>query len=311
MEMEKKSQKKPNNSNMPIVNSYDSSKPINLIFNEDYSRIDAASNVPWVVYDGKKIKVNAMILSDFLKYKLYDGKKIFNYIIVKSSDKSNKYHIFVYQGGVYKEVAADEFKGMIRRFIPQILRNKKDIEEVYADLISSDKFVDEDMLNSDENIINFKDGILNIKTKEFYEHSPKFLSSIQIPVNYSEVIAAKDNAPVFDKYINELCNEDNRNIEIIMECVGLCLSNIYGYRTKRALFLVGPGDSGKSQIKKLVENLLGKDNISTIDLKDLNSQFGKSAIYGKRLIGCNDMSYQNIDEMDIFKQMTGRRQCIA
>ena len=86
---------------------------------------------------------------------------------------------------------------------------------------------------------------------------------------------------------------------------GLCISNIYGFRTKKALFLVGKGDSGKSQIKSLTERLIGVDNISTADIKTLNSRFGRMALYGKRLVGCNDMSYETVADMDIFKQATG------
>lgn len=90
-----------------------------------------------------------------------------------------------------------------------------------------------------------------------------------------------------------------------MRCVGLCISNIYGYRTKKALFLVGKGDSGKSQIKSLTEKLIGIENISTADIKTINSRFGKMALYGKRLVGCNDMSYETVEDLDIFKQATG------
>ena len=61
---------------------------------------------------------------------------------------------------------------------------------------------------------------------------------------------------------------------------------------------------GKSQIKKLAEHLVGYDNVSSIDLGKLCERFGASAVYQKRLAGCNDMSYQSIKDMSIFKQLT-------
>ena len=58
-----------------------------------------------------------------------------------------------------------------------------------------------------------------------------------------------------------------------MQFMGVCLSNIKGYRMKKALFMVSAGDTGKSQLKALTEKLLGKDNYTGIDLRDLEKRF--------------------------------------
>lgn len=301
--MEKNLEKKtPTND---FIHCYDESKPINIIFNKEINSISEKSNVNWVVWENNKPTFKPMRLSQFLKYGNYNGKKVLNYVITKGKDAKNGFTIFRYDKGVYKKTSADEFKGAIRKFIPQDLRNRKLVDEVYADLISEDLFIDEFQLNSAESYINFEDGIFDLKSKTLLPHSPEYLSTIQIPAKYKEIESAPDIAPVFDKYIHTLCDNDEDAIEILMECIGLAISNVYGYRTKKALFLVGKGDSGKSQIKKLAETFIGINNISTADLKNINSRFGKSALYGKRLVGCNDMSYEAIKEMDIFKQITG------
>lgn len=290
---------------IPEVQPYNENKPIVIAFDESCEQLLGNSNIPWVIFDGKKTAVNPMVLSSWLKKGIYNGNKIFTYMIVRSSDGSNKYKIFIYTRGVYIEMSADEFKAGIRRFIPQLLRTKKVVDEVYADLICNDMFVDEKFINANEDIINFKDGIFNIKTKELLPHSPKYLTTVQIPTNYKDIESSDENCPVFDGYIQTLCNYDTDTIEVLMQIIGLSLSNVYGFRTKKSLFLVGKGDSGKSQIKKLVETFLGDKNISSIDLEELNKPFGKSSLYGKRLVGCNDMSYQRVADMSIFKQATG------
>lgn len=288
-----------------IVNAYDSSKPISLIFNKDTNQLMQGSNLPWIISDKNGIKVNPMLLSNYLKNENYDGKKLLNYYIVKSSDGTNKFQIFVYRNGKYFRMAEDEFKGMIRLFIPQMLRNNRVVNEVYSDLISSNAFIKESLFNSDENIINFQDGIYDVTKKILLPHSPEYLSTIQIPANFEDIRKAGDAAPVFDNYINTLCNGNKDTIEILMECVGLSISNAYGYRTKKVLFLVGDGNTGKSQIKSLVETMIGDENFAAVDLKTLEKQFGLSSIYGKRLIGSNDMSYQTISEIAVLKQVTG------
>lgn len=286
------------------IKPYNSEKPLLIDFINNV-QLSPKSNVPWVVYENKTTVFKPMILSDFLKNGITNEGKILNYIIVKNNETGNGFSIFCYDNGLYKKMAADEFKGIIRKFIPQLMRTKRSVDEIYADLISEDKFIDEKDLNSNEQFINFQDILLDIKSLKKYPHTPKFLSTIQIPIKYEDIENCNDYCPVFDNYINTLCDNDQDEIKILMQCIGLSISNVYGYRIKKALFLVGKGDTGKSQIKKLVETLLGQQNISTVDLKVLNSRFGKSAMYGKRLVGCNDMSYETIKELDIFKNMTG------
>lgn len=264
------------------------------------------TNKQWIVCDettkrdgsvSRKYKVLPMELSNFIKGNL-------DYIFVRSAASEQPF-IYVYTNGYYKFVSDDEMKGFIKNFIPYQLRNSKDINEVLYDLKTEMKFVDYEELNTDEDLINFEDGLFNIKTNELLPHTPKVLSTIQIPAKYKEIESAPSNAPVFFEYLMTLCDGDIEVLELLMQCVGLAISNIYAYRTKKSLFLVGKGNTGKSQLKKLVEYLVGYNNVSNIDLKKVNDKHGTASLYQKRLAGCNDMSYQRIEDMSIFKQLTG------
>lgn len=95
------------------------------------------------------------------------------------------------------------------------------------------------------------------------------------------------------------------NDRLLLEFIGVCISNIKGWRLKKSLFLVGDGDTGKSQLKSLVERLLGKGNFIGIDLKEIEARFGTGAIYGTRLAGSSDMSFLTVDELKTFKKITG------
>ncbi len=212
---------------------------------------------------------------------------------------------YIYINGYYKYISDNEFKSFIKSFIPYQLRKTRDINEIFSDLTTDMKFVDYEQLNSDEDIINFQDGILNLKTWELEPHSSDILSTIQIPAKYRDIEEADATAVEFEKYMMTLCDNDIETYLLLLECLGLIISNIYGYRTKKALFLVGKGNTGKSQLKKLAEFLVGNDNVSNIDLKKVNERFGAASLYQKRLSGCNDMSYQRIEDMSIFKQLTG------
>lgn len=110
---------------------------------------------------------------------------------------------------------------------------------------------------------------------------------------------------MFDAYLDMLTNGREDIILLLMEFIGACISNVKGWRMKKALFLVGDGDTGKSQIKSLVERLLGKGNFISIDLKEIESRFGTGAIYLMRLAGCSDIGFMTVVELKTFKEITG------
>lgn len=138
------------------------------------------------------------------------------------------------------------------------------------------------------------------------DHDPKYLSTIQIPAKWNEIKKTKkEDAKNFNKYLDDLTDKDEQTKELLLECLGVVISNVFAYRMKKSLFLVGKGNSGKSQIKKIAEYLIGYENVANTDLKKLSERFGTAGIYQKRLVGCNDMSYSTIEDMSMFKQLTG------
>ena len=62
-------------------------------------------------------------------------------------------------------------------------------------------------------------------------------------------------------YFYSITNGDEMVKQLLMEFIGVCISNVKGWRMKKALFLVGQGDTGKSQLKSLVERLLGGETL--------------------------------------------------
>ena len=97
-------------------------------------------------------------------------------------------------------------------------------------------------------------------------HTPSIYSTIQIPCQWT---GRPTPTPAFDRYLYTLTNGDKAVEQLLLEFIGACISNVKGWRMKKALFLVGAGDTGKSQLKSLVERLLGKENFIGIDLKEI------------------------------------------
>ena len=229
-----------------------------------------------------------------------------DYIMVKDN-ANQETMMYIYQNGYYQLYDDNMLKGLIRKQITDYnedLVKMSIVKEVLENLKAETSYVHRSNLNSEEKIINFQNGILKISEDNLIlePHTPNIYSTIQIPSNWS---GKERPTPMFDNYIKTLTNDNKEVQQLLMEFMGVCISNVKGWKMKKSLFMVGEGDSGKSLLKSLVERLLGQENYISTDLKEIEARFGTSAIYGKRLAGSSDMSFLSVDELKAFKRLTG------
>ena len=220
-------------------------------------------------------------------------------------DATQTMSVYLYENGVYSEIDSNLFKGIIKEPVEKynpLLVDMRYINEAYNLLITDRKYYQNRLLNANFNIINFKNGILNLNTMTLVPHSPDYMSTIQIP---SKWVDKESDTPVFDKYLDTLTNGDKELQKLLLQYMGVCLSNIPGYLLKKFLILYGEGNTGKSQLKRLLEMLLGSRNCCPIGLDKLESEFGPINLRYKRLAGSADMNYVSVKELSTLKSMTG------
>lgn len=223
------------------------------------------------------------------------------YVLVRDNGKQALLK-YVYEDGCYRFYADNMMMGRIKQYIADYDEELVKMSKVNETLQHIN--TDLNYVGQDESIINFQNGLLRVSAAEtvLESHTPSVLSTIQIPCEWK---AAASRTPVFDAYLDTLADGDKKVQQLLLEFMGACISNVKGWRMKRALFLVGDGDTGKSQLKSLVERLLGRGNFIGIDLKEIESRFGTGAIYGTRLAGSSDMSFLSVEELKTFKKVTG------
>ena len=252
---------------------------------------------PFVLIEKNKEYVHPTLLADYVR-------KHLNYLFVREAQRGS-YQKYVYRDGVYQIYSDDMFKGAIKAFVidydPMLLKMGT-IDEAFRQLSTDLTYIPQTALNADENLINFQNGLLDIRTMNLRPHDPAVLCTIQSPCDWTGVPSP---APVFDSYLSTLTGGNDQTQALLMDFVGAALSNVPGHRMKKALFLHGPGDTGKSQLKRLVEKLLGFGNYTGIDMAQMEARFGTSSIYGKRLAGSSDMSFMTVSELKVFKRATG------
>ena len=264
------------------------------------------SYAEWVYTERKKQVINADLLAAAI-----DRNE--HYLLVRQPG-DDRDTLYVYQHGVYVKVNRNQFIALvIRPYIPKGKATANLLDNTMRLLLTAGTHcIRYSELDKDEQIINVRNGILNIDSWTMEPHRPDLFSTIQLDVCYDP--EAKDK-PNFDRYIDDLIKApdnipDQEKAKALQEYFGMVLSNIPMYKLKRALFLISfIGNTGKSSLLRLIDSLLGEGRTAAIDLKDLDSGSGNrfmlGAMRGKRLIECGDQSSATISDSSTFKRLTG------
>lgn len=233
------------------------------------------------------------------------------YIIVKDLADGTE-HIYLWNHGVYEKSTAVMVKKEIKRYIPSGLASDALLRNVYSLFLCNEnaKVIDASMLNNNEDIINLRNGFLNIRTGKIEPHQSDELTTWQLDFDYKP---SERECPVFDKFINDLCSTKDGIIDEdikarIQEFGGLLLSNINVSRVKKCLMLVSPiGNTGKSQLLKLFSKMLGPGKTANIPLQNMTekNRFGLSQTIDTRAIICGDQTGAVVQDSSVFKMLTG------
>lgn len=251
----------------------------------------------FIIDKGNKIEVSSAFLYKFFQL----SEKC---VILENSSLDSELR-YIWKNGVYQDAKDSDIMRILTGYIesynlrllnPAVLKQALELNDCTCE------HYEHDIMNTNEDIINFQNGLLNIKTMELTQHTPELMSTIQIPANWTGENTATPN---FDKFLNTLTNNNIEVQKLILQYMGAIISNVQGWRYKKALFLLGKGNTGKSTLINLISRLLGSKNVAERDLRSLNERFGKTAAYNRRLIYSNDLSFMKIEENAIFKNLTG------
>jgi putative DNA primase/helicase len=156
---------------------------------------------------------------------------------------------------------------------------------------------DESQLDLNEDWINCSNGLLNWKTGELRPHTPRELSTIQIPVKWNPDAS---NAHVLS-FLESIVPSDSTNL--LIEMIGYCLLRNAKYQ-KFFIFL-GTGSNGKSKLIELIEAFIGKQNRSSVSLQELESNRFRVAQLHNRLVNiCADISHKGLPKTETIKKIT-------
>lgn len=130
-------------------------------------------------------------------------------------------------------------------------------------------------LNLKRNYLNLENGMLDLAKFHLIPHSPKYYSSIRIPIKYDE----EATCPRFIKFMQEITCYDKELEMAIQEILGYVLTG--ETRAEKGFFFFGRGGNGKSVLAKIITLLVGKENVTNIPLIQFSKKFGLETIVDK------------------------------
>jgi putative DNA primase/helicase len=215
----------------------------------------------------------------------------------------NKFNIFtigsvayIYNDGVYK---VDQ-NHTIEKYIEDALKElwKPIHQQSVIKWIADQTAIASNGMIRYNDLLNVKNGMLNIYDKSLVAHSANYNSFVQIAANYD----ASATSNKVKQFIADLIPADA--IDTFWQFMAFCLLN--DYRFKKALLLIGAGDTGKSALLSLIRRFFGRENCASVSIQDLTSdKFAKAELFGKMLNIYADLSLSAIELTGQFKSLTG------
>jgi len=194
---------------------------------------------------------------------------------------------------------------VIEKDLTEVLSNQTSIKptstllDQVIRIIGAKNWVTEKQLKEPPlNLINLRNGILDIETGELLPHDPQLWFTSVIDIEYKP----DAKCPNFLKFLSEVLPPESH--PTIQELLGYAL-----YRSsyaRRAFMFVGQGNNGKSVLLDILTRFIGEENVSNKSLQDLeNNRFSVARLLGKHLNISADLPQTPLGKSEVFRALTG------
>lgn len=198
----------------------------------------------------------------------------------------------IYKDGIYQH-GNNKIEAEMIRHISNLNRAKR------AEVLSHINLqIDSNTQIGDARYIAFKNGVYDLDTDDFLDFSPEYVVTNKINYNY----VPDAYSEIVDKTLDKLACHDSKIRQLLEEVIGYTF-----YRRnelRKAFILIGDKANGKSTYLDMIKTLLGDDNTTALDLKDLGDRFKTAELFGKLACIGDDIGDEFIPNPASFKKLT-------
>ena len=208
---------------------------------------------------------------------------------------------YQYREGVYVEASSfvrNTIKDMI--MVDNLITQAR-IMECFRLIVDDTRIQKEPRdLNKDRNLINFKNGVWDIQQKKLLPHDSKYLQTLQIPhevCEYTPFVKTR----LYRFFVKTGLGKED--IKMALKYMAYCLTLDYGLKT--FMILCGQSNTGKSVLLRFIENLVGRENVSSLSMHELSMRFYPAQLYNTLLNSCGDNGSLPLSSIENLKKITG------
>lgn len=257
-----------------LVNKYVLSDPLDEQELETLSRDDAFKKPVF-------FRKNVFLFDKFAHYLINN-----NHIIKLNGQ------LHIYRDGIYVD-GTSEIEAQMIQHISNLNRAKRAEVLTYMDIL---------IRNSSQfdyaNYIAFRNGLYDIETDELIDFTPDVIITNKINYDYDPDAYSE----LADRTLDKLACGDEQVRMLLEECIGYCF-----YRRnelRKSFILTGEKENGKSTFLSMIENLLGRENTASLDLKELGDRFKTAELVNKLANIGDDIGDEFIPNPAIFKKLS-------
>ena len=135
--------------------------------------------------------------------------------------------------------------------LKKLWQARKTISNAVELLKGEDKIrITEQDLNTHKNLLNCKNGVIDLQTGKLYKHNSKLLLTQCVNAEYRKGY----HNDIVDNFLRDVL-PDTETLQALLRYLGYCLTG--EVRAEKALFIHGLGGNGKGTLTKLLFNLFG------------------------------------------------------
>lgn len=236
----------------------------------------------------------------FIKNKVRGTYELAQYLVANYSmiTIGKKYReTYVYKDGIYTSA-----ENLV--VFPEIQRILGDLTTKNAKNETFHKI--QDMTSQNDNVfqlaetryIPLSNGVYDLETKTLLPHDPVHKFKYKFPIIYNPEATCPKTSAFLDQVLTP---EQRLTIE---EWMGYYFYR--NYQFKKALIMVGEGDTGKTTLLEVLDYFLGKENISSVNLHKMTAdKFAAAHLYEKHGNIVDELSAKDITDTGNFKMATG------
>lgn len=147
--------------------------------------------------------------------------------------------------------------------------------------------------------VNTRTGMLEWRSGVLKAHDPNYLSTTQLHVDFDPAA----DCPLFDRYVSEVVSPDS--VQLLWEVIGYML--ISGNPLQKAILLSGDGGTGKGTLIRVLQHMIGAENVSNVTLRSMSEgKFETAELFGKHANLAGDIDARFLKDTSVFKGLTGQ-----